>query len=348
MAAVQQNWRSPSSNLNPLASSASVRGTNISGNVRLMSSHGDHYRPGTGQKRQLHEDERSMASKYSRYTYNSRYTMKIPTWPIQTRSTSNVTSISTGDYFKPGTMILADHFEEAYGTGSVPANEKSVIRVPGQKDICKKARFFIVLAAHAESYISLPVYSHNGNGTKNKPKPEEYVSIRDHRATSEAPSQSIHEPVVTEHMSGSVLLSTSVIHLTYPVSRKYIVPIKVVGKLNAQSISRLTQLFTGYMPAKIAETSEPISSSSKGVEVCASMSVSDALESVSLHRYAGRFGELSWNKAATMGEGALIEMGIKGPEDCKKLLRFFEKVKIAKRASTDWKMTIDPDSLVAT
>lgn len=345
MAAVQQHWHSRL-NLNPLTSSASVRGPNLSSNAHFMSRRGDHYRPGTGQKRQLYDDGTSMASKYSRHTYNPRQPVRASTWQSQIKSTDNGTKIPDEDCFKPGTVILADHFEEAYGNGSVLANEKSIIRVPGQKDISKKARFFIILTAHAETYISLPVYSHNGNGTKNKRKPEEYVSIRDHRATSEAASQSIHEPVVTAEMSGcSVLSSNSVIHLAYPVARKYIIPIKPVGRLNRSSISRLIQLFRGYMPAKIAEVSESIVSPSNGVEVFASMSIREALKTIRLPRIVGLFDEVSWNRAATMGESALIELGIHGPEDRKKLLGFFERVKIAKRAGNDWKITVDPDSL---
>ena len=348
MAATQSNWRA--STQYSVAGSASIRDRAPPSSLRRLISSNGVYQPvaKTGEKRLQHEAPASVASKYSRFSYSSRPTIKTPGWLPQTTTTSNVASISRGDYFKPGTVVLADHFEEAYNDGSVYTNNKSIIRVAGQKDICKKGRFFIIVAAHALSYISLPVYSHNGNGTKNKPNPEEYISIRDHRATVEAPPQSSHDPLVTQDMSGPEMMTVSVVHLAYPVARRYITPITVIGRLNAQSTRRLIQLFSGYIPVNDIDISDTVLTSSTDVLISASMNIPDALQSVRLRKYSLLFAGLSWIKAASLSDSGLIELGVIGPDERKKLSLFFKKVMYAKRAGHDWKLTIDPDSLVAT
>jgi hypothetical protein len=248
------------------------------------------------------------------------------------------------DFFKPGTIVLADHFEEAFSNGSILENDKSIIRTPGQKDVCRKARFFIVLAAYAQSYISLPLYSHHGNGTRNKPRPEEYVSIRDHRAADEAPPQSIHDPLTTEEMSGPVLMTSSAAHLAYPVARRYIIPVTIMGRLSAPSTNQLIRLFKMYMPS---EVSEPATSSSPSTTILASrdVSISDALTNLRLHKYTFLFSDFDWSKAPYLTTNVLETMGVVEPADRERLASFFDKVKVARRSGPDWKLTMDMNSL---
>jgi hypothetical protein len=337
MAELQEGWRTMPVK-NPAPSSI----------LRLKADQGNYYRPSSnaGEKRFHFDDGRSVASKISRLTYTTQRTHRNIG---RQATTSNITSIPRDDYFKSGTIILADHFEEAYNSGSVLTNNKSIIQVPGQKDICKKGRFFIVLAAHAESYISLPVYTHNGNGTRFKPKPEEYISIRDHRNAVEAPSQSVHNPLVTAEMSGSLLMTTSVAHLTYPIARKYITPVRVMGRLTVSSTNQLIQLFKRYMPVEVPEstTAPSAQGSCNDVLIGPDMTIQKALINLRFHKYSANFKDISWFKAAALSDSALIAIGVKGPDERKKLSSFFEKVKIARRAGPTWKLAVDPDCFVS-
>jgi hypothetical protein len=295
----------------------------------------------TAQKRHLVDDWTSRASKVSRAEDTTQFTAK--TSRQKTRVRTNI-SIPKEDYFKPGTIIRADHFEEAYNQGSLLGGDKSIIHVPGEKDICKKARLFVVLAAHAMSYISLPLYSHNGNGTKNKPEPEEYVSIRDHRATIEAPAQSSHDPLLTADMSGSYLLTTSAVHLAYPVARSYSIPMEIVGRLKVSSTNHLIRLFHRYMPVELYEAPTE-ESTDTDVVIHANMSIADVLTSLQLDENTHFFADYSWSKAHYLNDKALAELGIESPEDRQKLARLFEKVKVARRAGDGWKLAIKKDSL---
>ena len=337
MATLRGSWRTPEHG--SLSRSMSAR--NGLGHSQLDSvvGRGDYYRPSanTGEKRHLEDD---LGSVRSRYSYSSQ--VRLGTSGGQTRTTCNIASIPRQDFFKPGTIIPADHFEEAYDNASIAANDKSIIHIPGQKPICRKARPFIVLAGHAQNYICLPIFSHNGNGTSKKPNPEEYVSLRDHRATIRAPQQSIHKPLITLDMSGPEITPASVAHLAYPVSRRYNIPVTIIGRLTSASTIHLIRLFAKYMPVQISEASP---ASSSGILIHAGMSIYKALTELLLPEYAHLFLNVSWSKAACLRDSDLEARGISSLIDRQQVLSLFDKVYNASRSRSDWTIIISRANL---
>jgi hypothetical protein len=302
----------------------------------------DSYRPGdkTGDKLRLYSECDSLASKVSRVTYNCR--APNPTSAPQYRTNHNASSIQRQGFFKPGTIIRADHFEEAYDGGSTITNDRSIIRVPGEKPICKKVRFFIILAGHSLAYVCIPIFSHNGNGLRYKRNPEEFVSIRDHRAIIKAPQQSIHEPLVTKDMSGMELLPASVVHLAYPVSQSYGIPVTMVGHLTTNSTNQCIRLFRNYMPVEICETLKP---SSTDLSINAEMSVSKALTILRLNECARFFYNTSWDDATALRDSDLERKGVTSKRDRQQITSLFDKAWAARKSGRDWRVKISNDDL---
>jgi hypothetical protein len=292
-----------------------------------VSSRADRWRqfPNRGEKRHLLDDGRSTASKYSRTTYYP---------PNATKYFGRSAPITCKpDDLKPGKIIRANYYEEAYDNGSIMPNDKSIIHDPYGKDISKKPRPFIILATHAQSFMCLPIFSFKGKGAKNKPKPEEYVSIRDHRATDIVPAQSIHEPLVTLTMSGPELTPASVVHVTYPVSRNLDTAVTIIGQLTLSSTNHLIRLFLNYMPVEICETS-PAPATELSID--AGMSVSRAVGGLRLLEYAHLFGNLSWSNAACLTDNTLKALGVPSPTDRKQILSLFKEVAKASDSGPDW------------
>ncbi|ERF74543.1 hypothetical protein EPUS_00673 [Endocarpon pusillum Z07020] len=339
MAALHSNQHAPTQSF--IARSPSVLKAYTPSRLYSVASRGDFYRPGesTGDKRRLRDDGNSTTSKASRCTYNSRYPSR--TYGQQNRIVRNTPSIQKQELFKTGTIIRGDHVEEAYKNGTT-LMDKSMIHVPGHNPICKKARFFIVLAGHAMSYVCLPIFTHNGNGTRNKPRPEEFVSIRDHRATIEVQPQSGHEPLMTLEMSGMELKASSVVHLAYPTSRSYELPVEVIGRLTATSTNRCIQLFRRYMPVEVSERSP---ASGTGVLINAGVSVSRALTNLRFEEFTHLFRNMSWSKVTCLTERELGAKGIISQTDRQQILAVFDQIAKAIMSGPDWTVSINNDTL---
>lgn len=260
----------------------------------------------------------------------------------QDRIISEIAGISEQNYFNPGTIIIAEHVEEAYNKGSTIANDNSIVRTLDGNTFCNKPRRFIILAKHALHYICIPIYSHNGNGTKYKPKPEEFVSIRDHRATIKARAQSIHEPLLTMDMAGIELTAPSVAHLAYPVSRSFTHPFRIIGRLSFSSTARAIQLYKTFVPQ---DYRGPSSASQSNLSIHAGLSVYDALTDLRLDTYALLFRNMSWEKAARLSENDLEGKGIRDLTARVNLSSLFDKVEKASRSGPDWNVKIDKNSL---
>ena len=339
MAALHGSQHAPKQGF--IARSPSVLKGYVPNRLCSVAGRGDFYRPGesTGDKRRLRDDGNSTTSKASRYTYSSRYPSR--TYGQQSRLGRNTPFIQRQETFRPGTIIRGDHVEEAYTNGTT-LMDKSMIHVPGHNPICKKARFFIVLAGHAMSYVCLPIFTHNGNGTRNKPRPEEFVSLRDHRATIEVQPQSSHEPLMTLDMSGMELTATSVVHLAYPTSRSYDLPIEVIGRLTPTSTNQCIQLFRRYMPVEVSESSP---AASTGVLINASVSVSKALTNLRFQEYAHLFLNMPWSKVAYLTDRELGAKGIISLMDRQQILALFDQIAKAITSGPDWNVSINKDTL---
>lgn len=107
-------------------------------------------------------------------------------------------------------------------------------------------RFLIVVNNRpGDHYLAIPVYSHKGNGLAKKLHRDEYVSIADHRYLANCEQQSAHAPLVTEFLKDGVeeLLPMSVAYASYPVSRKYGLPVAHQGRLDDESTKRLVAMY---------------------------------------------------------------------------------------------------------
>lgn len=336
MPAVQQNWRHQGQE--PTTRSILGREAPRGPRLNMVGGYPDRYQPGAGlgEKRHLGNDGRSMASKFSRTSVGSKATLKH--YGRHGQTTSNVPEIPPEDYYKPGTIIIADHVEEAYDQASVLGNDRSIIRIAGQRDLCKKSRPFIILAAHSQSYLSVPIFSHQGNGTARKPRPEEYISVHDHRATVQPPVQSKHKPLITRNMAGSELMPSSVAHIAYPVSWRYVTPVTIIGRLTITSTNQLIQIFRKYMPVEVSEAKQK---SSNGVRIHAGMTVSEAVTDLRLHKYALIFRNVSWSSAGQLSQSDLKSKGITDPAVCARLCALFDEVEIASNSGPNWAVTVN-------
>ena len=107
-------------------------------------------------------------------------------------------------------------------------------------------RFLIVVNVRPEEhYLAIPVYSHKGNGLSKKLHRDEYVSVADHRYLANCQQQSAHAPLVTESLKDGVeeLMPMSTAYTSYPVSRKYALPVAHQGRLNKESTKRLVAMY---------------------------------------------------------------------------------------------------------
>jgi hypothetical protein len=110
--------------------------------------------------------------------------------------------------------------------------------------ICSKYRKMIVINTYEDHYLAIPLYTHNGRGLDRKSKPDEFVSVRDHRQTEPFHALSAHRPLVTERLTPGIDLydPKSTAHITFPVSRRYELPVVHEGYLHETSTKMLLQL----------------------------------------------------------------------------------------------------------
>lgn len=97
--------------------------------------------------------------------------------------------------------------------------------------------------------MAVPLYTHNGMGLAGK-NPNEYVSIKDHRFKGTFKQLSKHGTLYTETLNDDIyhLDPVSTAHFTYPLSRKYDLPVIYQGRLDIDSTRLLAELFTIYAP----------------------------------------------------------------------------------------------------
>lgn len=115
--------------------------------------------------------------------------------------------------------------------------------------IFTKYRKMIVVACHQDNYVAIPLYTHNGRGLVNKARPDEFVSVRDHRYKEREKGEwrqlSKWEPLVTEYVREGIDLfeTKTTAHLAYPVSRRYGLPVVNEGWLRGSSLRVMRDLY---------------------------------------------------------------------------------------------------------
>jgi len=152
------------------------------------------------------------------------------------------------EVYKTG-MIIRAALHEPFLSGATDVADKS--RTESKFGaICTKYRKMIVVALYQDHYVALPLYTHNGNGLQGKAKPDEFVSIKDHRSREPFTKLSTHKALVTENINTDIhpFSPKCTAHLTYPVSRKYDLPVTPEGNLDKPSIKSLIQLYNDFAP----------------------------------------------------------------------------------------------------
>ena len=156
------------------------------------------------------------------------------------------------EQFRPGTIIHATQYEEAWPSRETESNAATlVIGEAGQK-ISTKSRFLIVVAQNKSCYTTVPVYTHNGKGLTDNHVKDEHVSIRDHKIPKkDFKPLTVHAPLVTQDLKEPTkIMDVAAAWLTYPVSKPYWVPVKLVGHLEDESTKQLTDLYQRFMKVK--------------------------------------------------------------------------------------------------
>ncbi|KAI4211201.1 MAG: hypothetical protein LQ351_005999 [Letrouitia transgressa] len=156
--------------------------------------------------------------------------------------------------FRAGMIIRAPLHEQDY----IAACGESNLTVDADRyrtstplgSIYSKQRHMIILRLFEDHYTAIPLFTHNGNGLVNKRNPNEFVSVRDHRLKEPFRPLSVHEPLTTEYVKDGILpfdVKTTA-HVTYPLSRKYELPIIHEGNLRAGSLNNLVRIFNELAP----------------------------------------------------------------------------------------------------
>ena len=130
---------------------------------------------------------------------------------------------------------------------TTPKKERHITFSNWNDPIYTEVRFMIVVALFYDHYLAIPLYTHGGNGLAHKDNKWEYASVEDHRGPGS--SREAQYLLRTEYLKPDCkyLLPNSVAHITYPVSRKYALPIAPQGRLRDDSTAELLRLFTQYM-----------------------------------------------------------------------------------------------------
>lgn len=155
--------------------------------------------------------------------------------------------------FKPGMIIRAPVHEQDLkgGTSNITAADKYTTDSKFGP-IYTKYRKLIVIALFQNHYLAAPLYTHNGRGLVDKANPNEYVSVQDHRARGFITPLSKHLPLVTEFFNPGIDLihPKSTVHITYPLPRRYDLPVIYEGYIKEDSVARLNELFNMFILRK--------------------------------------------------------------------------------------------------
>ncbi len=156
--------------------------------------------------------------------------------------------------FKPGMIVRAAvHEPDLHGTagGSAMTLADRYTTESRFGTIHSKYRKMIVIALYETHYLAIPLYTHNGNGVAHKSKPDEYISVRDHRSPGPFSIQTVHGELVTDQVNAGIhpYDPNSLAHITYPVARKYDLPLIVEGQLGKRSAKHLWSLYDDFVQA---------------------------------------------------------------------------------------------------
>lgn len=210
----------------------------------------------------------SAAATARRSVYGPVATQKGETKHRDALPLASVCTRLSKETFKPGTIFRALVHEESLDRASGSSINPTDRSVTESRfgPISSKWRKMVVIGAYQDHYVSVPMYTHNGRGLSRKAKPEEYVSVRDHRQAGPFTALSKHRPLVTKLIESWVGFydPVSTLHFTYSVSRGYILPVAYEGFLEPDSTKMLVDLVREYtVPQIVNPDPRPLQDSSK-------------------------------------------------------------------------------------
>ncbi|KAL8738577.1 MAG: hypothetical protein Q9181_000628 [Wetmoreana brouardii] len=212
----------------------------------------------------------SRAASYTPYQRPSNYSRSLlpdteQDYILQRRREANRGIRLHKDEYKPGMIIRAPlHEQDSKGGAPRPGGTGSSVASLASEatqaekyttqsrfgTIFTKYRKMIVVALHQDNYVALPLYTHNGRGLVHKARPDEFVSVKDHRFKDDQGWKQLSkwEPVVTGYIRDGIDLfdPKSTAHLAYPVSRRYALPVVLEGELKWSSFEMLKELYGRY------------------------------------------------------------------------------------------------------
>lgn len=169
-------------------------------------------------------------------------------------------------YFKAGKICWITHHDTytenrpniavttSPGHSMMSVDRKSQSRVSftnGGTPVYTKPRPFIIIAAHADHYSALPMYTHQDNGMSRVGNQEEHAYVRDHRRgyppdISFQPSY--HVILETEGIPGNERFysDNSTVHFTQTFSKRYNVGVSPAGRLTKESTKDLLKMVFQY------------------------------------------------------------------------------------------------------
>ncbi|MCJ1320096.1 hypothetical protein MMC15_005433 [Xylographa vitiligo] len=164
--------------------------------------------------------------------------------------------------YKPGMIFYAMLHQEHWAGEDAPV-EESVTR-SNNGIIHSKKRPFVVLFLYDAHYVSLPLFTHSGNGIGTRAS-DEFVSIHDPRSREPKLQQSKHPTLCAGNMLPNTypLKSSSTIRPTYPVARDYSAESWREGYLDNESTVQLINLFRHAITALAAPTPTHVMSATR-------------------------------------------------------------------------------------
>lgn len=150
--------------------------------------------------------------------------------------------------FRLGMIVRAPvHEQDARASNMTTADKYTTDSRFGP--IYTKYRKMIIVGLYQDHYLAAPLYTHNGQGLANKANPDEFVSVRDHRFDGYFAALSCHQPLITNYFNPGIYVMDpmTTAHITYPLSRRYNLPIVFEGCIDEESISRMVNIFNKSM-----------------------------------------------------------------------------------------------------
>lgn len=201
-------------------------------------------------------------------SYNRSYTPEPDKDLLRVRREANHGIRLRKEDYTPGLIIRAPlHEQDSRGESGTHGSCSSVASNGSQATLAEKyttaSRFgpiftkyrkMIVVACHEDNYVAIPLYTHNGKGLVNKARPDEFISVKDHRDKDEDWKRlSTWEPLVTEYVREGIdpYEPKTTAHLAYPVSRSYRLPVVKEGWLEAASAKYMKDLYARFGGIKI-------------------------------------------------------------------------------------------------